>query len=552
MHSILLALAILGQAPEGDLTIKTGDLVATMSSKAAWTITSITDGDDRLVLPMGGQGAVLSIRGDWIGSAMKEGSEPVASLTATADNQPVTLALPQTISGEKLTVAKASTLGPFKHTAETTFQKDTLVQHHSFEATDDGSVDHLYAFLYSMWPQAKHWLAQPLTGELLRGEFAADKGTKPNRPMRWLAQYDPALQKGVVACFREPLAGKGAYHGFWDTEGYHKLIARPACGVLVKGDKFDLTMAMRFFRAAPADWEKRAQAVAGELQQQVPPTAEPVGGQAPAAKLYGQDVPEEGILTLKTAKYSVPVCAEQAWTIRKIDYDGKTVAHEHGFYGTVLVPQGGAWWGTGHTEGGREIVHAIRLTADDKEQAVNVGETVAGRKLVLVKDSTIWKFKCRAELTVTDTHLAQRTQLEATEDVDLKLLYYFMHCFVPTTTRWIAELPDGDLVEGTLAGDGGFEVNKDTRWVAQFEPARTLGFLCYSPKVISGPGSASRIWDLARYHKFYYQANAQRSFKRGETLDYQVLVQVVPQETGDWSATKAAAEDLKRAFPPLP
>jgi hypothetical protein len=274
--------------------------------------------------------------------------------------------------------------------------------------------------------------------------------------------------------------------------------------------------------------------------------------QPPAAKLYGPDVPDSGILTLKTAKYTVPMSAQQAWTIQKIEYDGKTVAHERGFYGTVMIPKGGRFWGTGHTEGGREIVNALKLTVDGKVQPVKVQETVTGRKLTLCKDSTIWKFKCLAEVTVTDEHVFERTQLEATEDVDLKLLYYFMHCFVPTTTRWLAELPDGAFAEGALPGDGGFEVGKDTRSVAQFEPTMKLGFLCYSPKVIAGPGGMSKIWDLgpSRYHKLYYQANAERSLKRGEKLDYSVIVQMVPQEVGDWTATKAAIETLKKAFPP--
>jgi hypothetical protein len=86
--------------------------------------------------------------------------------------------------------------------------------------------------------------------------------------------------------------------------------------------------------------------------------------------------------------------------------------------------------------------------------------------------------------------------------------------------------------------------------VAQFEPTRQLGFLCYSPQVISGPGSMSKIWDLKGYHKFYYQANTARSVKQGEKLDYSVIVQIVPHETGDWAATKAAAEALQRLYPP--
>jgi hypothetical protein len=271
---------------------------------------------------------------------------------------------------------------------------------------------------------------------------------------------------------------------------------------------------------------------------------------AEAAKPYGPGVPDRGILTLKTARYSVPLCAQQAWTVQKIEYDGKTVAHEHGFYGTVLIPKGGKWWGTGHTEGGREIVNSLSLAADGEPQPVEAGKTVAGHKLAFGKESTIWKFKCLSDLTVTDDHVIARTQLEATEDVDLTLLYYFMHCFVATTTEWIAELPAGEFATGTLHSGGGFAVNKDTRWVAQFEPAMKLGILCYSPKVISGPGSMSKIWDLTRYHKFYYQASAERSVKRGEKLDYSVIVQMVPRETGNWAATKAAAAALKKLYPP--
>jgi hypothetical protein len=62
----------------------------------------------------------------------------------------------------------------------------------------------------------------------------------------------------------------------------------------------------------------------------------------------------------------------------------------------------------------------------------------------------------------------------------------------------------------------------------------------------------SKIWDLnlARYHKFYYQANTDRSFKQGDKLDFSVIVQIVPHEGGDWVATKVAAETLKKAYPP--
>jgi hypothetical protein len=561
MLNLLLAAVMAGAVPQGVLTLKVGDLQVTMDSKKAWTISTLSFQDAKMILPLGGQGAVLATGGQWVGSGMKaEETEPVSALAVTVDGQPVTLALPQTITGSKVTVAKESMLAEtasrshLKHTAHTTLERDMVVQRHTFEATADLPVASFYAFIYSLWPEAKSWLAQPITGDLRRGSFTADKGSKPLCPVRWLAQYDPAMHKGLLAYFPDTLSGPGAHHTFWDTAGYHKLFAQPLTGKIPAGTKLDLTLVMQPFSAAPGDWEQQAQDMAKALQTQFPPKGAASGltPAAPPQKLYGEGVPEDGLLTLKTAHYTVPMSAKQAWTIHHVEYDGKVIAHEKGFYGTVMVPKGGNWWGTGHTEGGKEIVHAIRLLVDGKEQPLKMGETVMGHSLKVIKESTIWKLRCHAEVEVTDNLIFERTQLEPTEDIELKLLYLFMHCFVPTTTKWAAELPDGSFTEGLLPGDGGFEINKDTRWVAQYEPAMGYGIVCYTPRVVTGPGSHSMIWDLdtTRYHKYYIQANSAREMKAGEKFDYSLILQVATGEQGDWAATKQAVAALKQLYPP--
>lgn len=553
MLSLFLAAMMAGAVPQGVLTLKAGDQQVTLDSKKAWTITEYSVGGHKLILPLGGQGAVLADgSGQWIGSGMKtEETEPVSAFGVTVDGQAVALALPQTLTGETIVVSKESQLASLKHTAQTTLTKSGIVQRHTFEATADLPVKSFYAFIYSLWPEAKNWLAQPVTGELRRGEFTGDKSQKPLSAARWLAQYDPALQQGLLAYFPNTL-GAGGYHTFWDTSGYHKLFVQPLSGTIPAGTKLDLTLALQPFTAAPTEWEQKAQEVAQALQTQLPPQTAPVAGGPAPARLYGEGVPEDGFLTLKTAHYTVPMSAKQAWTIYRVEYDGNVIAHEHGFYGTVMVPAGSNFWGTGHTEGGKEIVHTVKLLVDGKEQPLKIGDTYAGSKLTVVKDSTIWKFKCHAEIEVTDDRIVERTQLEPTEDVELKLLYLFMHCFIPTTTKWAAELPDGTVTTGDLQSNGDFEVNKDTRWVAQYEPTWGYGLACYTPKVIAGPGSKSMIWDLdaKRYHKYYIQANGPRSLKAGEKLDYTMVVQVVPGEQGDWAATKQAIAKLKELFPP--
>lgn len=274
-----------------------------------------------------------------------------------------------------------------------------------------------------------------------------------------------------------------------------------------------------------------------------------------AARLYDEGIPETGFFTLKTDNYTLPMDAASGWTIEKMSFAGHQFGLSNGHYGTVLIPQGGKWWGTGHKEGGREVVHALSLTVDGEVmpiQAIQADGLVKGKHIKLVKDSTIWKFKTRVEIVLTNDYIYERTQMEAIEDCATDRLYYFMHSFPPTTTRWIAQLPDGSTEEGPLQDGKERQVNKDTRWTAQYDPSVQLGYLCYTPTVISGPKSQSMIWNLDRYHKYYLRQNEGQTFKKGEKLDFSVLVKAVAKENGDWSATKDAAEKLMKQFPAKP
>lgn len=550
MFNWLMAMMLAAGAPTGQLTVKTPELTVLMDSSAGWTIRAVDYQDEKMILPLGGQGVVLFSGGKWYGSAMnKDEPEAVSALTVMVDGKEVAVTGAQTVAGSQIKVRKESLVGALKHTAETTFEQDHFVQRHTLSATEEVKAANLYAFIYSLSPKASQWVAQAVNGNLLKGEFAGDNSHKPGALCRWLAQYDATAQKGVVAYFPQTFPGPGAMINLWDTPSYHKLFAQPRSGVLAKDTEFDLTMVMAFFSAAPDAWEGQAAEVAAKLQQQTP--ASTVAA-VTAPRIYGEGVPETGELTFKAGNYTLPLSAGQAWTIKALGYKDKWPGGVNGFYNTVMIPKDSNFWGTGHTEGGREIVNKLTLTVDGQAQPVKTEQTLTGNKLTLIKDSTIWKFRNHTEITLTPDYLLERTELEALEEVELKLLYYFMHCFVPSTTRYLALLPDGQEEEGELGASKGMKVNKDTVWVAQYEPRWQMGFLCYTPKVISGPGSASHIWDLDRYHKYYLRSNNVRSLKKGEKLDYTVIVKMVEGETGDWQATKTAAEALVKQFPRVP
>jgi len=275
----------------------------------------------------------------------------------------------------------------------------------------------------------------------------------------------------------------------------------------------------------------------------------PAADQSPD-RLYDPGVPETGFLTLETDSYTIPMDAASGWTIEKMFYKGYEFSLNNGHYGTVLRPKGEQWWGTGHKEGGREVVHKLQLIVDGKEVPITkTGESIKGQRIEFIKVSTIWKFKVRAETTITNSEVFERTQLEALADCELDLLYYFMHCFPPTSTKWMARLPDGTIETGPLSHSKKMAVSQDTSWVAQFNPAEQLSVLCYTPRVITGNKSASMIWDLDRYHKYYLRHNDGQAFKQGDKLDFTVIVKAIPNETGDWKATQQAATELMKQFP---
>lgn len=268
-------------------------------------------------------------------------------------------------------------------------------------------------------------------------------------------------------------------------------------------------------------------------------------------RLYAVGIPESGFVTLKSENYEIPIDAASGWTIEKMLFQDKEFSRKNGHYGTVMTPKGGKWWGTGHKEGGREVVNKLTLTVDGKKTPIKIGSTIQGKNIQLIKESIIWKFKVIAEVTVTNDYVLERTQLEALEDSELDPLYYFMHCFPPRTTKWISEIENGSIEEGELKSIGGMKINKNTRWVAQFDPENKLGILCYTPKIISGKRSASMIWDLEHYHKYYLRQNKGQAFKKGEKLDFTVIVKAVPYESGTWEATQNAVKQLKRSFPEI-
>ncbi|HYF37018.1 MAG TPA: hypothetical protein VD994_17095, partial [Prosthecobacter sp.] len=154
------------------------------------------------------------------------------------------------------------------------------------------------------------------------------------------------------------------------------------------------------------------------------------------------------IVAIETRDMRVEFAGDRAWTMYRILHKGAVVADKVGLYGTVFAAEGGKWIGTGHNEGGIEKVEQVELKVDGKPLEFTNGVVHRGSRGVIEKKSTIGPLRLAATYIVTDDALLERHRYEVMEDVTIGTLYAFMHPWVPATTEWLAQLPDGALVEG--------------------------------------------------------------------------------------------------------
>ncbi|MBD3292692.1 MAG: hypothetical protein GF393_07180 [Armatimonadia bacterium] len=540
----ILAAALLGAGgPEGQLTVESGRLTATMGQANAWTVMTIECDAMPVTVNAGGQGAVINPRGvGWMGGAMGGNAESVQSLTI--DDAACTAA-PEELITDPVTIVKESKLESIDHTATISFDDGVMRQTNEFTVSEDIDLVSFYPFIYSFSPEFTHFLAIPATGDPQVGDFTSDGGHHVNAEVPAFALYNEAAGKGVVVYLQQSPGGPVT---LWDQTGYRKFWIQPAKGPMKAGTEFSGTMLLTCFEGGD-DWQAAATGVAADLQEEYPMEQ----AEAQPNMLYDEGVPEVGFMTVETDNLTVKFEAPSAWTIDEIHWNGFKVAGPTGHYGTVLIPgeEGGRWIGTGHSEGGREIVHSLQFTADGEERDVAPGEALTGDEFELFKKSTIHKFDAEHTVTVKGSEIVERALLKATEDHELKLMYLFMHCTEPGTKTWIGELPDGTFEEGTFEDDKDMELAKDARWVAQYFPEQGLSVLLYLTKLPEPGNSAILMWDQPHYHKFYVKQNSGLELAEGDEVGHTLVFTVVDGETGDWSATKARAEELKEAYPPV-
>jgi hypothetical protein len=255
------------------------------------------------------------------------------------------------------------------------------------------------------------------------------------------------------------------------------------------------------------------------------------------------------VVTIQTRDMTVEFGGERAWTPQRILHQGEIITERTGFYGTVMSEEGKQWIGTGHNEGGIETVKSVTLALDGKTGELTDKAIYKCSRAVIEKQSMLGPIKLAATYIVTDDALLERHRYEFTTDIKIGTLYAFMHPFLPRTTEWTAQMPDGAMKEGKFDNKGDFKLKDDPKWTAIFDPVAKRATVVWYPLPLKGMSIKTGYWDKTVYHKLYNQIYSHTDVTKGTTLEARVIVRSVNADETTWtSSARELAADIANAF----
>lgn len=198
------------------------------------------------------------------------------------------------------------------------------------------------------------------------------------------------------------------------------------------------------------------------------------------------------------------------WTPGRIDFRGTPMTTERSAYGTVFSFPEIGFIGTGHFENEPEDLQAVRFILNDKAVA-NPTEAMQGESFRFERESRIRQFALKNTIEIKLGRIYETSSIATDEAVALKLVYHFMHAWVPTMSEFVAGI-DGVSPESPIAGKlpddeefrGIFYIRKHVDWLAVYEPHSqqfAMSRLLASPE---GVKETSVLWNIPGTYRKYY------------------------------------------------
>jgi hypothetical protein len=187
--------------------------------------------------------------------------------------------------------------------------------------------------------------------------------------------------------------------------------------------------------------------------------------------------------------------SSKMWTMSGLEYQDAVMAVEDSAYGTVITIRGVGHLGTGHFldvpgkpgEIEKEHVKRLKLFVDDKPVTnFQPTMTAGGKSFRMERSSSIRALDLECSVDIRDGVLVETSHWRATQDIDLQMTYPLMYAWTPKNTLYLFGDDNGIQKRGVFfenaeqKTDAGLE--KNSRWMAVFNPASGKGSVCYLVK----------------------------------------------------------------------
>jgi hypothetical protein len=239
-------------------------------------------------------------------------------------------------------------------------------------------------------------------------------------------------------------------------------------------------------------------------------------------------------LELVTPGFALKFRGDRAWTISEIEYKGAVISGPTGFHGLVLAIGPALFIGSGHKEGGEEVVESIEVKLDGAVLDPPEG-SLDCREAVITKRSQLGDWTHEAVIRLTAEKLELDYRIKATKDTYIELMYPFMFCWSPLSTEWMAQTRNGEILEGEFRSDNGWQLEKDVDWSAIYIPDKQMAaVLRFDENLPDGALHKHGFWDREAYHKQYYQSFWRANIEAGQDFHYRVALQVAEGGVNNW------------------
>ncbi|MEM9015728.1 MAG: hypothetical protein AAGC68_01855 [Verrucomicrobiota bacterium] len=212
-------------------------------------------------------------------------------------------------------------------------------------------------------------------------------------------------------------------------------------------------------------------------------------------------------VTVRCGEITLLLRQESQWTPGRFDFQGKPMTTEKSAYGTVFSFPGIGFIGSGHLENEPEKLLTLMFSINGKP--VDPSSELVGETFRFERHSNIRGLEVENVIEVRNDRIYETARVQSKGELPLKLVYHFMHAWVPSASAFLAlDSESGQVLSGELTDEKEthrrFYLRRSVDWVAIYDPMSrqfAVSLLIESPPKRK---TTSKIWNVSGTYRKYY------------------------------------------------